>query len=148
VADLLEARGDGGTRVLDTLPGRRHDRLLRLSLGLCGLESIPLLGLRRDDLSELVLVLVQVLVVLLVVVGLFEILVVEVVVVEVLFLDLILIGLLVARVLPKVAAELILLRLVGAGLLVALVRSAVLLLRAHAAAIPGKALTKPSSACR
>src|SRR5512132_2959111 len=46
--------------MLDPVPGRRRQGLLRLPLGLGGLQAIPLLRLGRDDVLELLVVLVEV----------------------------------------------------------------------------------------
>src|SRR6266540_4062157 len=150
--DPLESGGDGGARLLDPLTGGSDERLLLLALGLRGLEPVPLLGLRRDDVLELLL-LVELLLLIELLVLLVEVLIVELtlvqaVVVELVLFDLFLLYLLVIEVLEEVVAELVLLGLVGPrilrGLALAIPRAA-LLVGAHVV-IPGKVLTKPSSA--
>jgi hypothetical protein len=144
--------------MLDPVRGRGDECLLLVALGLSGLEPVPLLGLGGDDMLELILVVE--LVVLVLVVLLDDVLVplgIEVLLlgievflllgIEVLLVELFPLHFLVVDVLGEVVAQLVLLGLVGAGLLVA-VAVAGFPVRAHAAAIPGKLFTKPSSACR
>src|SRR4249919_2564292 len=136
--------------MLDPVPGRRRQGLLRLPLGLGGLQAIPLLRLGRDDVLELLVVLVEVIFFALLEVLIVGLLIVGLLIVGLLSLEVLVIQLLIdpAVVLGEVVAELVLLSLVGAGLLVTLVLSPAILVGAHSVAIPGKVFTKPSSACR
>ena len=76
--------------MLDPIPGRRHHGLLRLPLGLGGLQAIPLLRLGRDDVLELLVVLVEV-----IFFALLEVLIVGLLIVGLLSLEVLVIQLLI-----------------------------------------------------